>query len=154
MAQPQGFIDHVHLTFVCKLQKSLYGLKQASRAWFEKFTSHILTLDFIACKSDSSLFIRHNGSSITLLLLYVDDIILTGNDSTSISTLKSQLSQVFDMKDLGPLHYFLGLEIKNTSTDLFMCQEKYATDLLSKTKMLGVQILQNTMHCILKVKQA
>lgn len=121
---------------MCKLHKSLYGLKQAPRTWFEKFTTHILTLGFKASSSDSSLFISHEDSSLTVLLLYVDDITVTGNNSSYISSLKYQLSKAFDMKDLGPLHYFLGLEITSTATGIFVNQEKYAIDLLKRIDMI------------------
>jgi hypothetical protein len=73
MAQPLGFIDSAHPSQVCKLHKSLYGLKQAPRAWFERFTSHLLTLGFTASLADASLFVLHHGSTTVYLLLYVDD---------------------------------------------------------------------------------
>jgi hypothetical protein len=85
MAQPLGFVDSAQPSHVCKLHKSLYGLKQAPRAWFERFTSHLLTLGFTASLADASLFVLHHGSTTVYLLLYVDDIIITGNNSTAIS---------------------------------------------------------------------
>ncbi len=99
MQQPPGFVDSKLPHHVCKLHKSLNGLKQAPRAWFEWFTSHLLTLGFVASIADPSLFIfRHNGI-VLYLLLYVDDIILTGNDSTAIGTLITQLASSFELKD-------------------------------------------------------
>ena len=95
MAQPLGFIDSAHPSQVCKLHKSLYGLKQAPRAWFERFTSHLLTLGFTASLIDASLFVLHHVSTTVYLLLYVDDIIITGNNSTAILDIVSQLSVVF-----------------------------------------------------------
>lgn len=107
MRQPQGCKDPTHPHFVCKLTKALYGLRQAPRAWFSVFSSHLLSLGFMASKADTSLFICHNGPAITLVLVYVDDIIITGNHSSFITTLIRQLSSKFAMKDLGDLHYFL-----------------------------------------------
>jgi hypothetical protein len=99
MQQPPGFVDSKLPHHVCKLHKSLYGLKQAPRAWFDWFTSHLFTLGFVASIADPSLFIfRHNGI-VLYLLLYVDDIILTGNDSTAIGTLITQLASSFELKD-------------------------------------------------------
>ena len=81
MQQPQGYVNPSKPHYVCRLLKSLYGLKQAPRAWFERFTSQLLHLGFMASLADSSLFVYHFGSTILYLLLYVDDIIITGNTS-------------------------------------------------------------------------
>ena len=81
MQQPQGYVNPFKPHYVCKLPKSLYGLKQAPRAWFERFTSQLLHLGFMASLADSSLFVYHSGSTILYLLLYVDDIIITSNTS-------------------------------------------------------------------------
>ncbi|KAJ9552467.1 hypothetical protein OSB04_016512 [Centaurea solstitialis] len=106
---------------VCRLHKALYGLKQAPRAWFEKFSHTVLSLGFSASNYDSGLFTRTTASGSILLLLYVDDMIITGDDATGIASLKHSLSFSFEMKDLGKLNYFLGLEpfpIKVSSTPL------------------------------------
>ena len=135
MAQPQGFVDREHPDYVCLLRKSLYGLKQAPRAWNEKFTSFLPSLGFSSSHSDPSLFIRHSDNGMVALLLYVDDIVITGSDSKGMHEVISELSLVFDMKDLGFLSYFLGLEVLKTKNGLFLCQTKYAKDLLIKTGM-------------------
>uniref|UniRef100_A0A2N9FSD8 Integrase catalytic domain-containing protein n=1 Tax=Fagus sylvatica TaxID=28930 RepID=A0A2N9FSD8_FAGSY len=136
MTQPQGFIDPQHPSHVCKLLKSIYGLKQAPRAWFESFTSQLLHLGFTASTADSSLFIYKHNSTIAYLLLYVDDIVLTSNTPAYLDQLVTQLSTVFDLKDLGSLHYFLGLQVTRSSTGLYLNQAKYAHDLLKKHNML------------------
>lgn len=135
MQQPQGFAHGSNL--VCKLLKSLYGLKQAPQAWFECFTSYLLTLGFIASSADSSLFILKVGSSITYLLLYVDDIVLTGNDSSYINDLIVLLKFKFDMTDLGALKYFLGLEVSYTIVGISVTQSKYVKDVLHRFGMAG-----------------
>lgn len=137
--KPQGFVDASHPDYVCKLVKSLYGLKQASRAWFECFTSHLLSLGFVASHSDTSLFVRNFGDNLTYLLLYVDDIIVTGNQPSYIQQLITQLRSRFDMADLGPLRYFLGLEITRSSLGINVCQTKYVRDLLTRYGMSGVK---------------
>jgi hypothetical protein len=111
MAQPQGFIDHSKPNFVCKLHKSLYGLKQAPMAWFERFTTQLESLGFTVSTVDPSLFVFKSGPDTLYLLLYVDDIILTGTSPTLITTLISNLKHTFELKDLGPLQYFLGLQL-------------------------------------------
>ena len=111
MVQPEGFtIGNSQL--VCKLNKALYGLKQAPRAWFSKLSSALHSLGFKAAKSDSSLFIRVSHTCILYVLVYVDDVIITGNSSTAISSLIQTLHGTFSFKDLGRLHYFLGIEAK------------------------------------------
>ncbi|KAJ9538383.1 hypothetical protein OSB04_031116 [Centaurea solstitialis] len=117
---------------VCRLRKALYGLKQAPRAWFEKFSKTVLSLGFSASNYDSGLFTRTTDSGSILLLLYVDDMIITGADSTGIASLKQSLSSSFEMKDLGDLHYFLGLEVLSDASGIYLCQVKYVSDLLSK----------------------
>jgi hypothetical protein len=135
MIQPPGFVDPTHPDHVCKLQKSLYGLKQAPRAWFERFTSHLLTIGFVASTADPSLFVLRTGSTVLYLLLYVDDIILTGNSSSAVASLIAQLAETFELKDLGPLRFFLGLQIDYNRTGLFVHQRKYISDLLLKFNM-------------------
>ncbi|RVX04557.1 Retrovirus-related Pol polyprotein from transposon TNT 1-94 [Vitis vinifera] len=117
---------------VCHLQRALYGLKQAPRAWFSKFSSTIFRLGYTASPYDSALFLRRTDKGTILLLLYVDDMIITGDDLSGIQELKDFLSQQFEMKDLGHLSYFLGLEITHSTDGLYITQAKYASDLLSQ----------------------
>jgi hypothetical protein len=135
MAQPQGFVDHSKPDYVCKLHKSLYGLKQAPRAWFERFTSQLETLSFTASTADPSLFIYKSKHDTLYLLLYVDDIIITSTSPTLVTTLISNLQTTFEVKDLGPLHYFLGLQLQYHDHGFSVHQTKYATDLLNRFNM-------------------
>ena len=136
MSQPPGYVDPVHPDYVCKLHKAIYGLKQAPRAWFDSFTSELFHIGFHASSADSNLFTLHHDTFVVYLLLYVDNIIVTGNSLPFIDHLVSRLVTVFDLKDLGPLAYFLGLQIEYTSQGLFVHQSKYALDLLTKFNML------------------
>ncbi|GJT55896.1 ribonuclease H-like domain-containing protein [Tanacetum coccineum] len=120
MHQPLGFTDHAHPDYVCLLQKSLYGLKQAPRAWFQRFASYAIRVGFKHSRTDSSLFIYHQGSETAYLLLYVDDIILTSSSSTLLQHLISSLHSEFSMTDLGPLNYFLGISAHRTTNSLFL----------------------------------
>ena len=135
MHQPPSYVDSIHLDYVCKLHKSLYGLKQALRAWFERFAFHLLHLGFIALVANRSLFIFCLDMTIIYLLLYVDDIIVTGNDSSQIASLIAALSPVFEIKDLGDLHYFLGIQITPSPHGLLPSQSKYASDILHRFHM-------------------
>ena len=123
MAQPQGHVDSYFPTHVCLLHKALYGLKQAPRAWFERFTTQLLHIGFVASGADGNLFIYRHDGHLVFLLLYVDDIIVIGNHPSFTTSLLHQLSSDFDLKDLGKLHYFLGLQIE------------YTLDLLNKFHM-------------------
>ena len=117
---------------VCHLRHALYDFKQAPRAWFAKFNSTISRLGYMASHYDSALFLRRTDKGTILLLLYVDDMIITGDDLSDIQELKDFLSQQFEMKDLGHLSYFLGLEITHSTDELYITQVKYASKLLSQ----------------------
>ncbi|CAM8970236.1 unnamed protein product [Rhodiola kirilowii] len=135
MAQPVGYKDPLHPDYVCCLRKAIYGLKQAPRAWFQRFSSYLSRLGFICSNADTSLFVYSRGSTLLYLLVYVDDIILTGNDSTVIRQFIARTDKEFSIKDLGSLHYFLGLEVSSTSSGLFLGQAKYARDILRRAGM-------------------
>lgn len=136
MHVPLGFRKQGEHRF-CKLNKSLYGLKQASRNWFSKFSSALLAAGFRQSKADYSLFVKVSGSSSTFVLVYVDDILVTGTDPIAIAALKGFLDTRFHIKDLGSLKYFLGIEVARSKKGLFLCQRKYALDILHDMGMLG-----------------
>ena len=111
MEQPGGFIDPSLPHHVCKLRKSLYGLKQAPRAWFDKLFQALHTFVFVQSFSDASLFV-FKGHVLVIVLVYVDDILVTGPNPAICQSFIQKLSVIFPVKDLGPLHCFLGLEFK------------------------------------------
>ncbi|GKV20012.1 hypothetical protein SLEP1_g30193 [Rubroshorea leprosula] len=135
MKQPAGFVDPRFPQHVCKLWKSIYGLKQAPRAWFNELKSFIISQGFSQSKSDSSLFILHKGSTWIYFLVYVDDIIITGSDSSAVQSLIQIMGARFSLKDLGPLNFFLGVEAIPTAAGLFLSQHRYVTDLLQQYNM-------------------
>lgn len=110
MQQPEGFVVG-DSNVVCKLNKALYGLRQAPRAWFDKLTITLSSFGFTRTRSDSSLFIRYTSTSILYILVYVDDIIVTGNDSVAVFDFIAMLHRSFTLKDLVNLHYFLGIQV-------------------------------------------
>uniref|UniRef100_A0A2N9HTZ5 Reverse transcriptase Ty1/copia-type domain-containing protein n=1 Tax=Fagus sylvatica TaxID=28930 RepID=A0A2N9HTZ5_FAGSY len=116
MQTPLGYSDYPDK--VCLLRRTLYGLKQAPRAWFAKFSSIVHQFGFLSSSHDTTLFIRRSDKGMILLLLYVDDIIITGDDHSGIFYFKLFLHQQFEMKDLGHLSYFLGLEMNARLTPL------------------------------------
>jgi hypothetical protein len=140
MTLPPGYVgkgDSRNL--VCRLNKSLYGLKQASRNWFAKFTNALRDADFLQSKADYSLFYRHNNKSSIFVLVYVDDIIIAGSDVEGISILKHFLHQRFHLKDLGQLKYFLGIEVSRSKHGIFLSQRKYILDILQDTGLSGAR---------------
>nr|GEU58107.1 ribonuclease H-like domain-containing protein [Tanacetum cinerariifolium] len=140
MHQPRGFTDSAHSDYVCLMQKSLYGLKQASRSWFQRFSSYAIRAGFYHSKIDSSLFIFHKGPDTTYLLLYVNDIILTASSTLLLQRIISLLHAKFAIKDLGPLNYFLGISAMHTTSGIFLSQTKYATEILERAKMLNCNL--------------
>jgi hypothetical protein len=111
--------------YVCRLRRALYGLKQAPRAWFERFVSVINAAGFKPSDHDLALFIHLSARGRTLLLLYVDDMLIIGDDAEHISHVKRQLGSQFQMSDLGPLSYFLGIEVMHSVKGFYLSQSKY-----------------------------
>ena len=104
MEQPQGFVDPSRPTHVCKLYKAINGLKQAPRAWYLRLTNYLQSLGFTGSLANTSLFVRNFGGEIIILLIYVDDIVVTSNNTGALPKLLRELSRLFAMKDLGPIH--------------------------------------------------
>lgn len=131
MSLPLGYkvIDQRE-NLVCRLNKSINGLKQASRQWFVKFSTALLRHGFTQSKSDYSLFTRGSGITFAALLVYVDDILITGPSGEHIGAVKTLLSNLFFLKDLGSMKYFLGLEIARSSAGIFLSQQKYCLQIL------------------------
>ena len=145
MEQPPGVVAQGEISRVCRLRKSLYGLKQSPCAWFGKFSEVIEKFGMQKSKSDHFIFYRNSQASIILLVVYVDDIILTGNDMVGISSLKSFLHDQFHTKDLGMLKYFLGVEVMRNKHEIFLFQWKNVLDLLSETRKLEAKPCQSPM---------
>lgn len=112
MHQPPGYEDKSHPHYVCKLGKALYGLKQAPRAWYARLCAKLQSLGFIPSKADTSLFFYNKGSCCVFVLVYVDDIIVASSSHEATNALLSDLQSDFALKDLGDLHYFMGIEVK------------------------------------------
>ncbi|RVX13196.1 Retrovirus-related Pol polyprotein from transposon RE1 [Vitis vinifera] len=124
---------------VCKLKKSLYGLKQSPRTWFGRFTKSMRPFGYRQSNSYHTLFLKKQHGKIVTLIVYVDDMVVTGNDTEERKALQNYLSREFEMKDLGPLKYFLGIEVSRSSEGIFLSQRKYALNLLQETGISGCQ---------------
>jgi hypothetical protein len=120
MEIPPGFANNQTLGKVCKLKKSLYGLKQSPRAWFDTLRRVVCDMGYYQCNGDHTVFYRHRGSCITILVVYVDDIVIAEDDVEEIKSMKERLGRAFEVKDLGPLRYFLRIKIARSSKGIVL----------------------------------
>ncbi|GJW91224.1 retrotransposon protein, putative, ty1-copia subclass [Tanacetum coccineum] len=137
MVQPKGFIDPKHPKKVCKFQKSIYGLKQASRSWNKRFDEEIKRFGFAQNLDEPSVYQKASGSNVTFLILYVDDIIIMGNHILSLQSVKSYIGKCFTMKDLGEAAFILGIKIyRDRSKRLIrLSQSAYMDKIFKKIRM-------------------
>ena len=135
MTQPPGFKVANQSQKVCRLVKALYGLKQAPRAWYMKIDKYLTDHGFQRSPSDANLYIKHTGDDILFVVVYVDDLIITGSSAHLIHGIKQDLCSTFDMTDLGLLHYCLGVEVWQTENNIFLSQSKYARNLVERFRM-------------------
>jgi hypothetical protein len=134
MEVPPGYGNNLAAHTVCKLKKALYDLKQSPRAWFGRFARVMMAMGYRQSQGDHTLFIKHSPSGgVTALLVYVDDIIVTGDDDKERQILSQCLAKEFEIKALGRLKYFLGIEVAHSRQGIFISQQKYITDLLKET---------------------
>ena len=145
MSQPPGFTNPSLPHHVCKLNKAIYGLYQASRAWYNELKAFLISANFKPTISDPSLFVNLSNSSPIYILVYVDDIIITDPNSSYISSFITTLVNRFSLKDLGNLSYFLGIEVQPHSNGLFLSQAKYILDLLHKANMSDYKLTSTPM---------
>ena len=144
MQAPPSYLDCSDK--VCLLRRALYGLKQAPRAWFAKFSSIVHQFGFSSSSHDTTLFIRRSDKGMILLLLYVDDMIITRDDHSGISDFKLFLHQQFEMKDLGHLSYFLSLNVSSDSIGYYLSQAKYVSDLLSRAGLTDTKVVSTPLE--------
>ncbi|GJV75645.1 retrotransposon protein, putative, ty1-copia subclass [Tanacetum coccineum] len=137
MVQPEGFVDPNHPRKVCKLQRSIYGLKQASRSWNKRFDEEIKRFGFAQNLDEPCVYQKASGSNVTFLILYVDDIIIMGNHIPSLQSVKDYLGKCFSMKDLGEAAFILGIKIyRDRSKRLIgLSQNAYMDKILKRYKM-------------------
>jgi hypothetical protein len=111
MEQPPGYVHQTHPNLVCRLKKALYGLKQAPRTWLDKIGQYLVTNGFQTSNVDFSLYVKKTNHGIVVIVIYVDDLIIIGNNDVNIFDFKKLLKQKFELKDLGELCYFLNIEV-------------------------------------------
>jgi hypothetical protein len=129
MEQPPGYVQNESILFFL-LKKYLYGLKQAPRAWYAKMDNFLIDTRFSRCHSDPNVYTKKVGIHLIIIFLYVDDLILTGSDSKLLNHVKTIRKKKFEMKDLGFLHYFLGLQVLQTNDEIFLSQSMYTCEII------------------------
>ena len=137
MRPPPGMEGMVKPGNVLRLRKAIYGLKQSPRAWYHKLSTTLNGKGFTKSEADHTLFTLTSNQGIIVILIYVDDIIITGSDKNGIASTKEFLKATFDIKDLGELKYFLGIEMCRSKEGMFMSQRKYTLDILKEAGDLG-----------------
>ena len=146
MKQPPRFVAQGQFGLVCRLRRSLYGLKHSPRSWFSRFSSVVQDFGMTQSTTDHSVFNHHTSSRQCIyLIVYVDDIVITGNDQDGIQTLKQHLFNHFQTKDLGKLKHFLRIEIAQSKSSVVMNQRKYALEILEETGMLDCKLVATPM---------
>jgi hypothetical protein len=144
--QPKGFMVEGEEDKVYLLKKALYGLKQAPRAWYSRIDEHLLKHGFNKSLSESTLYIKSSNTGLMAVSLYVDDLFVTGNNSTMIDIFKAEMMEVFEMTDLGEMSYFLGMEVQQNQLGIFVGQQKYAKEILKKFKMEDCKSMTTPMN--------
>ena len=130
MKQPEGFVLPINEKKVCKLVKSLYGLKQASKQWHEKFDLVILSDSFVHNSSDKCMYSKFTKEYEVIVCLYVDDMLIFGTNMKGVCEIKKYLSSMFQMKDLNEVDTILGIKIKRHSKGFALCQSNYIEKVL------------------------
>lgn len=142
--QPRGYEQKGGEHKVYKLHKALYGLKQAPRAWFSRIEAHFTHEGFQKCISEHTLFVKQNsGGKILIVSVYVDDLIYTGDDEQMMLEFKESMMKVFDMTDLGKMRFFLGIEVLQMDDGIYVCQRKYAQEILKRFGMEECNAVKN-----------
>lgn len=129
MSQPPGFIENENM--VCKLNKSIYGLKQAPKCWNASLDNYLKNQKFVRSSSDSCVYTKVDGD-VCIVAVYVDDIIIACKSVERIRDIKSSLSSRYKMKDLGELSYFLGVNVIQNCGNIFINQAQYSKSILEK----------------------
>lgn len=135
--QPPGFNDKSKPNHVCWLRKVTYGLKQAHRVWYSALKNALIQLDFLNFKVDYSLFIYRDASIICYFLVYIDNLVITRNDTSFVASVIIKLGNQFPLKDIDSLHLFLEVEVIQNRAGLFLSQHKYVHEFLQNTDMVG-----------------
>jgi len=145
--QPEGFVINGKEEMVYHLHKALYGLRQAPRPWYGRIDAQFSQMGFIRSSNEPTVYTKMQGNSDVLLLcLYIDDILYMGSSEELLVEFKENMMKIFEMTDMGPLRYFLGLEVKQKKGCIFVSQQRYVEDLLYKSGMMNCKNIDTPMN--------
>ena len=154
MRQPEAFIEEGNENLVCKLKRSIYGLKQSARCWNTELDQKLRSIGFTQSKNDPCIYTRITGGELFVIAVYVDDIIEAGKNEAEIEEVKKSISKKFDAVDMGPLHYFLGVKVIQNDQGVWIGQPSYIRTLLSKFRMDDCNPVETPADVSLKLKKA
>lgn len=151
MRQPSGFKDDTHHDYVCKLQRSIYGLKRSPRAWFLCLRDFLISLKFVESITDHFLFIFTDKEVTAYFLIYVDDMILTASSDSFITKVIGKLVSEFSLKDCGPLSFFLGIQLSTLQNgDVMVTQHQYLASLIQSLGLKNLKLASTPMEARIK----
>ncbi|GKV03282.1 hypothetical protein SLEP1_g15614 [Rubroshorea leprosula] len=149
--QPPGYVKVGNEHKVYKLKRALYGLKQAPQAWYSRIEAYFLKEGFQKCPYEHTLFTKTKGGKMLIVCLYVDDLIYTGNDKAMFDKFKKSMMVEFDMSDLGLMHYYLGIEVDQSTVGIFVSQKKYVQDILDRFRMKDCNLVSTPIDAGMKL---
>jgi hypothetical protein len=152
--QPPGFVVQGKEGKVYKLHKALYGLRQAPMAWNAKLDSSLLSLGFRNSTEEHAVYVRGTGDDLLIIGVYVDDLVVVGANQAEVVKFKGEMARLFNMSDLGPLHYYLGIEVRQSSLGITLCQSTYAGKIIEKVGLSGCNPCDTPMEPRLKLSKA
>jgi hypothetical protein len=153
VAQPKRFEDQKHPDHVYKLKKALYGLKQAPRAWYDRLSSFLISVGYVRGSIDKTMFIKRENKDILVVQVYVDDLVFGATSQKLVDEFTLLMKKEFEMSMEGDLNYFLGLQINQTKTGLFISQSKYARDLVKKFDLDTANVAKTPMGTSKKISK-
>jgi hypothetical protein len=148
--QPKGFEVKRQEEKVYLLKKALYGFKQALKAWYSRIDEYLHKLGFVKSPSEARLYVKGTDANLIIVSVYVDDLLVTGSYEKLIEEFKAEMLNVFKKTNLGLMSYFLGMEVKQSNDGIFICQMKYAKEILKKFHMENCKSISTPMNMNLK----
>ena len=148
--QPKGFEVKRQEEKVYLLKKALYGFKQALKAWYNRIDEYLHKLGFVKSPSEARLYVKETDANLIIVSVYVDDLLVTGSYEKLIEEFKAEMLNVFKKTNLGLMSYFLGMEVKQSNDGIFICQMKYAKEILKKFHMENCKSISTHMNMNLK----
>ena len=156
MKQPEGFVKEGKENLVCRLKKSIYGLKQSPRCWNTALDDHLKKVKFIQTKGDPCLYVSTDGAETIIIAVYVDDILIGGKTDKRIAGVKIAIDERFEVKDMGELHYFLGVKVVQDlkASTVWLGQPAYSENIILQFNMQNAKTIRTPVNPSLKLSKS